>query len=182
MGLKMGEDDTQIPALFALLNERFAPSKKTYPDKKEGQPKQIDGIAEMVILQEKFNVFRLGEDAPTFRECAALLSLGGALPWNLRRHWYDYLDWLQNGCTSEDDTSIKGGQAICTMLHKNLRSTSIDPPKPIFFMPYHYEVVPPDKPVIKIHDTPPARKPLFYIDEEYWVIELPMKPKSEEKE
>ena len=46
MGKFIGEDDVQIPALFALMNERFAPKgKKVYPAEKSPTPQLADGIA-----------------------------------------------------------------------------------------------------------------------------------------
>ena len=171
MGKFIGEDDVQIPALFALMNERFAPKgKKVYPAEKSPTPQLADGITEMVELQKKFNIFRTGEGAPTFRECAALLNLGGSLPWSLRQKWYRYLDWLHTHCTSDDPHKC-GSEGICAKLRENLAYES---PKPVFFMPYDYG----DEKKVLIEEKDVAQSPLFYIQEEYLVIKLPMKARD----
>ncbi len=167
MGAFIGEDDVQIPALFALMNERFAPSKKDDASKKH-RPR-VDGIEEMAKLQEKFDIFRTGKNAPTFRECAALLNLGGSLPWSLRYKWYKYLDYLHEKCTS-DDPPKSGGERICAKLRENLTFKPPKPPKPVFFMPYDCEV--PGK--VLVEERTAGGSPLFYILEAYSVIKLPM--------
>ncbi|MGB5216265.1 MAG: hypothetical protein WBN88_21805 [Anderseniella sp.] len=168
MGLFMGEDDVQIPALFAVMNERFAPSNKD--DASDKQRPRADGIVEMAKLQKKFDIFRTGKDAPTFRECAALLNLGGSLPWSLRQKWYRYLDWLHTHCTSDDPHKC-GSEGICAKLRENLAYES---PKPVFFMPYDYG----DEKKVLIEEKDVAQSPLFYIQEEYLVIKLPMKARD----
>lgn len=168
MGKIIGEDDVQIPALFALMNERFAPSQD-YPPK--DPPVRCDGICEMQKLQDKFKFFQrgTGEDVPTFRECAALLNLGGRMPWSLRQKWYKYLDHL-NTCDS-DDPPKKGGQRIVHKVLDNLEAIDAmgrPKPKPIFFEPHKHANM------VLVEERALAQSPLFYIQEEYSVIKLPM--------
>ena len=166
MGKLIGEDDVQIPGLFALMNERFAPSQSYSP---KNPPDRCDGICEMLELQKRFEIFKK-ENGATFRECAALLNLGGRMPWSLRKKWYKYLDYL-NKCTS-DDPPKNGGERIIHKLIDNLSVTDSDgnpKPKPVFFEPYDHA----NKVVVE--EKTFAESPLFYVQEECSVIKLPMK-------
>ena len=57
MGKIIKDDDVQIPALFTLMNERFA-SSLDYPPPSKVPPDRCDGICELKKLQDRFKIFR----------------------------------------------------------------------------------------------------------------------------
>ena len=171
MGKIIGEDDVHIPALFVLMNERFASSQDFPPvEDPKVPPDRCDGICEMLELQRRFNIFQTGKDAPTFKECAALLNLGGRMPWSLRKKWYAYLNLLTK--FNSDDPTKNGSERIVHKIAENLRMTDSEgrpKPKPIYFEPYD------DANTVLVEERSQARSPLFYVRDEYSVIRLPMK-------
>ena len=167
MGALIGEDDVHIPALFALMSERFAPSREKEASKKD-KGTRLDGIKEMADFQRKFDIFRTEKGAPTLRDCAALLNLGGSVIFHLRWKWYEYLDWVHYDCKS-DDPEKTGGERIIAKLRDNL--IGIADPKPVVFMPYHDR----DRSkMVLIEERNEFENPAFYIKVKYTLIKLPM--------
>src|SRR4051794_29491323 len=116
MGMFLKEYDIYIGSFLETLNLRFAP--RQMPEHGPG------GVEEMVELQQTFHIFAKGR---TFRECVAVLGLGGLWNWQAKNRWFDLLKWLEK-CPSE--TGQTGSERIVAVIEENLAS---HPPQPIYF-------------------------------------------------
>jgi hypothetical protein len=148
MGDFMKEDDDYISSLFDLMNLRFAVG---------------DAIKEMVALQKEFQIFK---PKGSFKNSVALLNLGGFWNWRVRKRWYSLLENLKN-CPS-DEEGQNGNDRIVAALAEHLASRDA---LPVYFTAHDSRK---DKRVI-VKD---GAKPIFYIEQEYMTISLPMRPRS----
>jgi hypothetical protein len=153
MGLFLKEDDIYIGRLLDNLNLRFAPAQEPADG--------LGGIAEMVELQKKFQVFSSGH---SLRDCAALLGLGGSESWRAKNRWFELLEWLDR-CPSE--TAQTGGARIVSVLEEHLASYQ---PSPVYFTAHALQT---DKRVL----IRPGDRPVFYMDMLFLTISLPMQPR-----
>jgi hypothetical protein len=147
------EYDIYIGSFLETLNLRFAPHQIA-----EDGP---GGIEEMAYLQRKFRIFAEGH---TFRECVAVLGLGGFLNWRAKNRWFRLLDWLEQ---VPSETAQNGSERIVSVIEENLAS---DNPSPIHFTQHDMA----KDPGVLVRF---AEKPHFYFIERFIVISLPMAPR-----
>jgi hypothetical protein len=154
MGARMIEDDIYIGTFLDLFNVRFAPTPFSInPETAYG------GIDEMANLQEEFKIFK---PKRPFSESAALLGLGGIYSARAKNRW---LDLLRN--LPED-----GDQKIADALVANFKRKQ---PLPCYMRAHDLRTKGENKVVIAESDDP-----LFYLEQEYLTISLPMAPKPRE--
>src|SRR4051812_46557257 len=108
MGMFLIEYDIYIGSFLEMLNLRFSPPQTSADG--EG------GVAEMVDLQNKFQIFTKGH---TFRHCVSVLGLGGLWNWEAKNRWFRLLDWLE---TVPSETAEYGGPRIVSVIAENLAS------------------------------------------------------------
>jgi hypothetical protein len=151
MGAFMKEHDICIGSLLELFNVRFAPTPFSATAEFYG------GIEEMKALQEEFDIFR---PKRPFSEGAALLGLGGCgCCADVKNRWFRLLRNLP------DD----GDQKISDVLAANLGKKK---PLPCYMQAHDSRPKGENRVKIVENDTP-----LFYLDEEYLTISLPMAPR-----
>jgi hypothetical protein len=151
MGARMKDDDIYIGTFLDHFNVRFAPTPfNPTPEFVFG------GINEMAELQEEFRIFR--RDRP-FSESARLLGLGGISNALAKNRWIDLLENLP------DD----GDQKIANALAANFKKKKPSP----CYMRAHFSQPSSENRVIIIEDD----RPLFYLDQVYLTISLPMAPR-----
>jgi hypothetical protein len=154
MGARMIEDDIYIGTFLDLFNVRFAPTPFSI------NPETVyGGIAEMANLQEEFKIFK---PKRPFSESAALLGLGGIYNARAKNRWLDLLRNLP------DD----GDQKIADALVANFKRKQ---PLPCYMRAHDLRTKGENKVVIAESDDP-----LFYLEQEYLTISLPMAPKPKE--
>ena len=158
MGKIMGEDDVYINNLFELLNIRFAPPQS-------GAPEEFGGIEEMVALQQEFAIFQKGR---SFQKSAAIMNLGGF--WNARskNRWYQMLADLNS--YESNIEGMNGDEAIVSSLIENLASAK---PLPVYFKAHDSRVEGQKRVLI---EKGPVKG--FFIEADYLIISLPMKPRT----
>jgi hypothetical protein len=144
-----------IGSMLDELNVRFAPP--------QGREKTYGGIEEMAALQKEFKIFKKGRP---FSLSAAVLNLGG---WNndAKNHWQDLLGNLHRHPSNKG--RLNGDEAIVASLVKNLASRN---PLPVHFTSHDMRQ---GKESERVLITDKAQ-PIFYIERDYLVISLPMKP------
>jgi|SRR5450631_1376075 hypothetical protein len=148
MGDMMLADDIYIPGLLDLLNLRFTAG---------------DAIREMVVVQKQFQVFRPNR---SFKDSVRVLNVAGFWNWRARKRWYRLLDNLEN--LESDRAGENGNARIVAVLIKHLASAK---PLPVYFAAHDSRK---NKRVLVIErDTP-----IFYIEQPYLTISLPMRPKK----
>jgi hypothetical protein len=151
MGARMKEDDIYIGTFLDLFNVRFAPTPSSL------QAETVyGGIDEMAKLQGEFEIF--GPKRP-FSDGAALLGLGGLQNARAKNRWLDLLSNLP------DD----GDQKIADALVANFKKKE---PLPCYMQAHDSR--PKGENVVKIFESYAA---LFYLEQEYLTISLPMAPK-----
>jgi hypothetical protein len=175
----MKEDDIYIATFIDLFNLRFAPSQK--PQARQAQaghppPRQWDsqaphdadpgdwpfgGIAEMAHLQREFRIFRSGRP---FWQSAALLGVGGHTNARAKNRWLALLMWLGT-CTS-DKPNENGDQRIVNALVANLARPD---PLPCYMTAHEMDDPQRGQVIVKEND-----RPLFYIEQDFLTISLPM--------
>ncbi len=162
MGRMMKEDDIYIGNLFDFLNLRFAPSQGPGPD-------NFGGINEMAALQKEFHIF-----APdrSFRDSAAIMNLGGFWNARARNRWYRLLADLKN--YEFNQPGVNGNDAIVAALIKNLELAR---PRPVYFKAHDSRIAG-ERRVFVDRD----RQSLFYIDQNFLTISLPMRPRPAPKQ
>jgi hypothetical protein len=162
MGRRMMEDDIYIGSLFDLLNLRFAPSQGPGPD-------NFGGIDEMAALQKEFQIFKRSR---SFRDSAAIMNLGGF--WNARakNRWHRLLDDLKE--YDSNQRGKNGNDAIVSALIKNLESAD---PLPVYFKAHDSRIAG-ERQVFVSRE----RRPLFYIEQDFLTISLPMMPRPKAKQ
>ncbi|HXX82920.1 MAG TPA: hypothetical protein VEN29_02950 [Casimicrobiaceae bacterium] len=161
MGVFMLQDDIYISSLLDLLNLRFGPSEGTSPD-------QFSGIDEMVELQKEFQILKKGR---SFKDTAAILNLGGF--WNARskNRWFNLLESLKKVGSNRGD--LTGDQAIVDALMANLSGKE---PLPVHFTSHDLRAKGDNQVIIK-----EAQRSVFYIEQQYLTISIPMKPRPATK-
>jgi len=151
MGFFLKEDDIYITSLIDLFNVRFAP----VPESTELNYESLyGGINEMAALQAQFSIFRT--DRP-FSDSAAVLGLGGLYNHRAKNRWFKLLKNLPNN----------GDQQIANALVDNFGKA---PPLPCFMRAHDVKTEP--------NVTITTDQPLFYLQQKYLVISLPMAPRQ----
>lgn len=155
MGYFMKHNDILIGSMLDQLNLRFAPP--------QGKEKTYGGIEEMAVLQKEFEIFKKGRP---FTRSVAVLNLA-AYNNDAKNHWHDLLGNLHRHKSNRG--KLNGDEAIVDALVKNLKSKT---PLPVFFASHDMRNGEESKKVL-ITDK---GRPVFYIERDYLVISLPMKP------
>jgi hypothetical protein len=159
MGWIMKEDDIYIGSLLDLLNLRFAPSQGEGPD-------WFGGIDEIVALQKQFQIFQRKR---SFKDSVALLNLGGMWSPRVKNRWYALLDDL-----SSYDSNVKGLNGDSRIVRAIIDNLAAPKPLPIYFKAHDSRASADAKRVIAGEET----RPLFYLEQDYLTISLPMKPRT----
>jgi len=157
MGRIMKEDDIFISSLFDLMNLRFGPS--------QGSDEAYGGIDEMAELQKEFRIFQRGR---SFRDCVAVLNLGGFWNARARNRWLALIKDLAT--YPSDEPGVNGNDRIMNMMIENLESGR---PLPVLFQAHHSESEEGRRVVVK---TSPAG--LFYMTQPYIIVSIPMLPRT----
>lgn len=155
MGYFMKHNDILIGSMLDRLNLRFAPP--------QGKEMTYGGLEEMIALQKEFKIFKKGRP---FSTSVAVLNLN-AHNNDAKNHWQDLLGNLSRHKSNRG--RLNGDQAIVDALIKNLASKKS---LPVYFTSHDMREGEENK---KVLITDKAR-PLFYIERDYLVISLPMKP------
>jgi hypothetical protein len=155
MGLFMKHNDILIGSLLDQVTRRFAPPR--------GKEKTYGGIEEMAALQKEFEIFKKGRP---FATSVAVLNLA-AYNNDAKNHWHDLLGNLHRHKSNRG--KLNGDQAIVDVLVKNLKAKN---QLPVYFTAHDMRKDEDSKKVL-ITDK---GQPVFYIERDYLVISLPMKP------
>jgi hypothetical protein len=121
-------------------------------------PLTFGGIVEMTALQKEFNIFRRGRP---FSNSAKLLGLGGINNDVAKNRWLELLRNLPE----------KGDVAITNALVVNFKKRT---PLPCFMRAHFSMPKTENRVIITESDTP-----LFYLDQQYLTISLPMSPRRQ---
>ena len=157
MGFFMKEHDIYVGTLLDDLNLRFAPA--------HGSKDHFGGIEEMVEIQKEFGIFKTGR---SLRTSAMALHLGNSSNHEVKNRFYAYLANLRR--QNSNVKGMKGEAAIVAALIKNLGAKK---PLPVYF-DFH-DMRDPDASGVVIREK---GKPLFYMDQDYLWISLPMQPRT----
>lgn len=155
MGYFMKHNDILIGSMLDQLNLRFAPP--------QGREKTYGGIEEMAALQKEFQIFKKGR---SFATSVAVLNLA-AYNNDARNHWHELLGNLDEHKSNRG--RLNGDQAIVDALVKNLAKKK---PLPVYFTSHDMRAGGPDSKKVLVSEG----RPVFYIERDYLVISLPMKP------
>jgi hypothetical protein len=155
MGYFMKHNDILIGSMLDQLNLRFAPP--------QGREKSYGGIEEMAALQKEFQIFKKGRP---FATSVAVLNLA-AYNNDARNHWHDLLSSL--GQHKSNRGKLNGDKAIVDALAQDLAAKK---PAPVYFTSHDMREGGEKN---KVLITEKGR-PVFYIERDYLVISLPMKP------
>lgn len=159
MGYFMKHNDILIGSMLDQLNLRFAPP--------QGKEKTYGGIEEMRALQKEFAIFKKGRP---FARSVAVLNLA-AYNNDAKNHWHDLLGQLDRHKSNRG--KLNGDEAIVDALVKNLAAKN---PLPVYFTSHDMRLGGESQKVL-ITDK---GRPLFYIERDYLVISVPMKPWAED--
>jgi hypothetical protein len=159
MGAFMKEDDIYIGSLLELFNLRFGDAQ----DEQEFS----GGVTEMAAIQHQFHVF---QPKRTFAESAELLGLGGPFNNRVKNRWFDLLRSLPN--LASDKAGETGDQRIVNALIANLEGKR---PLPCFMKAHDARDKKGYGPIVVVLEKD---MPIFYIENTYLTISLPMKPKK----
>jgi len=149
------EYDVYIQSFLEMLNLRFAP-----PQPSNG----IGGVQEMAELERKFKIFASGH---SFRDCAAVLGLGGSWNWEAKNRWFTLLNWLDS--VPSETAGEYGGPHIVKVIAANLASAN---PVPIHFT--QHDMAQDPRVLVRFHSSP-----LFYLRQSFITISFPMGPKKQ---
>lgn len=158
MGFFMKEHDIYVGTLLDDLNLRFAPP--------HGAKDQFGGIEEMVEIQKEFGIFKEGR---SLRTSAMALHLGNSSNHEVKNRFYRYLGNLRR--QKSNVAGLNGEAAIVKALVKNLKAKK---PLPVYFDFHDMRGAGEGRGVI-VRDK---GRPLFYMDQEYLWISLPMQPRT----
>lgn len=161
MGYFMKEHDIYVGTLLDDLNLRFAPP--------HGATEQFGGIDEMVEIQKEFGIFKEGR---SLRTSAMALHLGNSANHEVKNRFYRYLGNLRR--QKSNVAGLNGEAAIVKALVKNLKAKK---PLPVYFDFHDMRAAEEAKGVIIRQGHP-----LFYMDQEYLWISLPMQPRTADLE
>ena len=150
MGAFMLEHDIYIGTFLDLFNVRFAPTPFSATAEFYG------GIEEMIELQKEFDIFR---PKRPFSESAALLGLGGIYNADAKNRWFRLLRHLPD----------EGDQKVADALAANFEKKK---PLPCYMEAHDLRVKGENRVIIVESDNP-----LFYLEQTYLTISLPMAPK-----
>jgi len=155
MGFFMKHNDILIGSMLDELNVRFAPP--------QGKEKTYGGIEEMAALQKEFVIFKKGR---SFATSVSVLNMGA---WNndAKNHWHDLLGNLHRHKSNRG--KLNGDEAIVDALVKNLKAKK---PLPVYFTSHDMRRGGDSEKVLITENE----RPVFYIERDYLVISLPMKP------
>jgi hypothetical protein len=151
MGALMKEHDIYIGTFLDLFNLRFAPTPSGL-----NEESAYGGLAEMIALQKEFEIFK---PKRPFSESAALLGLGGLYNAQAKNRWFKLLRSLPDS----------GDQKIADALLANFKKRQ---PLPCYMLAHDLRVKGENRVIIAESDNP-----LFYLEQEYLTISLPMAPK-----
>ncbi|QDL36185.1 hypothetical protein [Rhodoferax sediminis] len=154
MGVRLKDHDIYVGSLQQQLNLRFAPPM--------GTKETFGGLEEMVALQKEFEIFKEGR---RFHTSIAVLNLVGAANHETKNRFYDYLASLRG--MKSNIAGQSGDVAIVKALVRNL---SAKKPLPVHFALHDMNE---SKEANRVIVTDKAR-PLFYMDQDYLVISLPL--------
>jgi len=160
MGRIMKEDDIFISSLFDLMNLRFGPS--------QGPKEAYGGIEEMAALQKEFQIFQRGR---SFRDCVAVLNLGGLWNARARNRWLELIGDLVN--YPSDEPGMNGNDRIMNMMIENLESRR---PLPVLFQAHHSNSEEGRRVVVRN-----APMGLFYMTQPHIIVSIPMLPRTESR-
>jgi hypothetical protein len=160
MGFFMREHDVYVGTLLDDLNLRFGPS---YPG-----TDQRGGIKEMVEIQKEFQIFKEGR---SLKLSAMTLHLGNGANHEVKNRFLTYLWALRR--EKSNVKGLNGEAAIVQALARNLASKK---PLPVYFDFHDMRGEGESKGVI----VREKGYPLFYMDQEYLWISLPMQPRTGE--
>jgi hypothetical protein len=170
MGILIGADDPYIGGLLETLNLCFSDTADTSPLQAEPQlrtdEKQANlgsnGIREMVAIQAEFRIF--DSNRPLVQSLRAL-GVGGLWNSQLKRKWFMLLNRLDDAASNI--AGLTGGKAIADALAKHLQDPN---PTPVHFKA-HDSRTNPEVMILK------NDRPLFYIEQEFLTISIPMRPR-----
>jgi hypothetical protein len=157
MGRIMKEDDIFISGLFDLMNLRFGPS--------QGPGEAFGGIEEMGGLQKEFQIFQRGR---SFRDCVAVLNLGGFWNARARNRWLKLIGELDQ--YDSDEPGVNGNDRIMNMMVENFESGR---PLPVLFQAHDSRGEEGRRVVVR-----DSRTGFFYMEQPYIIVSLPMLPKT----
>jgi mRNA-degrading endonuclease YafQ of YafQ-DinJ toxin-antitoxin module len=160
MGTFMKDHDIYIGSLLEDLNLRFAPS--------QGRATHFGGIEEMVALQKEFKIFKKGR---SFKASCAALNLVSRNN-EVKTLWFSLLANLERHPSAKKGED--GDSAIVNALVKNLAAAA---PLPVYFTSHDMRG---DKSNAEVKITTKSR-PIYYIEQDYLTISLPMQPASSAK-
>lgn len=172
MGIYVGDDDPYIGGLFEVLNQLFAglPDAPPGPNDvalnltEDKLGLQLSGVQEMRAVQAEFKLFDVSR--PLVQSLRAL-GVGGRWNRDLKRKWYMLIQRLDDHGSNRG--GLTGGKAIADALAQHLQSEN---PDPVYFKAHDMRTDGKDVLIT------PKDRPLFYIEQDYLTISLPMKPKA----
>lgn len=153
MGMFMKEHDVYVGHLQEQLNLRFAPNL--------GKDNQ-HGLAEMIGLQQQFTIFQEGR---SFESGIAALNLAGQTHQEVKAGFHAYLRSLRRA--KSNIAGLNGDQAIVRSLVSNLTAKK---PLPVYFELHDMKAGDSGN---RVQVTGRGR-PLFYMNQDYMVISLPV--------
>jgi hypothetical protein len=156
MGAYMKEDDIYIGTFLDLFNLRFAPVP--FSDFLDHES-LYGGIDEMAKLQDEFKIFRRDR---LFSDSAAILGLGGFDNARAKNRWFTLLRRLPRN----------GDQQLANAMVANFRRRKA---LPCYMRAHFFEDPKSDSNRVIITE---GEDPLFYLEQEYLVISLPMAPRT----
>jgi mRNA-degrading endonuclease YafQ of YafQ-DinJ toxin-antitoxin module len=156
MGMFMKEHDVHVSSFQDQLNQRFAPSVKGHPG----------GLDEMIALQKEFGIFKEGR---RFETSLSALNIGASLNGEARRRFHLYLASLR-----KEKSNVAGKNGDAAVVDAIVRNLAAKKPLPIYFQPHDLTASADSKRVII---TDKAR-PLFYVNQDYLVVSLPVDNKA----
>ncbi|MES2941094.1 MAG: hypothetical protein V4864_25715 [Pseudomonadota bacterium] len=158
MGFFMKEHDVYVGTMLDELNLRFAPA--------QGTKEHFGGIQEMVELQKEFQIFKEGRSLST---SVTALHLGGSANHEVKNRFYRYLTNLRR-----QKSNVPGQNGDAAIVGALIRNLSAKKPLPVHFG-YHDMRGDGEHKGVIIRDK---ARPLFYLEQDYLSVSLPMQPQS----
>jgi len=157
MGAIMKKFDCNIGTFLDMFNLRFCPCEGT-------GDVDYGGIAEMAALQKEFEIFRTGRP---FAQSCAVLGLCGLTNNQAKNLWLTLLGDLNS--YESDKPGENGDQRIVNAMIANLAAQQ---PLPCYMRAHDSRAADARKVIVLEND-----KPLFYVEQSYVTISLPMRPR-----
>jgi hypothetical protein len=158
MGFFMKEHDVYVGTMLDDLNLRFAPA--------HGSKDQFGGIEEMAAVQKEFGIFKEGR---SLRTSAMALHLGNGSNHEVKNRFYGYLANLRR-----QKSNVKGQNGEVAIVKALLKNFAAKKPLPVYF-DFHDMRGGGDNQGVIVREK---GMPLFYMDQAYLWISLPMQPRS----